>query len=57
MRLLKYIFTKKIFLLILLAVFAISCGTPRKARKKDCDCPRWSYSPPQPYAVDDPRGV
>ncbi|MDD3526696.1 MAG: hypothetical protein PHX39_07050 [Bacteroidales bacterium] len=44
-------------MLILLAVFAMSCGTPRKARKNDCDCPRWSYSPQQPSAVDAPRGV
>ncbi|HZK06875.1 MAG TPA: hypothetical protein VFC92_01625 [Bacteroidales bacterium] len=57
MRLLKTHLFFKTFLLILLAAFAVGCGTSRKARKKDCDCPRWSYSQPQPPAADDQRGV
>ena len=57
MRLFRTQFIIKTFLLILLAAFAAGCSTPRKARKKDCDCPRWSYSQPQLPAFDDQRGI
>ncbi|MFP4469759.1 MAG: hypothetical protein ACLFPE_03700 [Bacteroidales bacterium] len=39
---------------ILLMIAIASCSTTRKGtRKKDCDCPRWSITPPANPSADE----